>query len=286
MARPLRIEFPGALYHVTARGNRRERIYVDDADRLAWLNLFGNVCDRYRWLCYAWCLMENHYHIVIETKEANLAAGMRHLNGVYTQKTNHRHERVGHVFQGRYKGILVQKESHLLELSRYVVLNPVRAGLVSRVEDWPWTSYHAMIRPPKSPHWLHTDFLLAQFGTRRSQAVRQYIDFVRAGAQLPPIWQHLRGQIYLGSEPFMEAMRAVGPGAYDEDDRLREIPRLQRKITCIPLAQYSKHYTNRKHAMAAAYRSGDFTMREIASAFGVHYATVSRAFREMYDCKT
>lgn len=101
MARPLRIEFPGALYHVTARGNRRERIYVDDADRLAWLNLFGNVCDRYRWLCYAWCLMENHYHIVIETKEANLAAGMRHLNGVYTQKTNHRHERVGHVFQGR-----------------------------------------------------------------------------------------------------------------------------------------------------------------------------------------
>ena len=134
MARPLRIELSGGLYHVTSRGDRREDIYFSEADREAWLALFAQVCARFNWICHAYCLMTNHYHLIIETPEGNLANGMRQLNGVYTQIVNRAHGRVGHVFQGRYKAILVDKESYLLELVRYVVLNPVRAGMVDNVQ--------------------------------------------------------------------------------------------------------------------------------------------------------
>ena len=141
MARPLRIEFPGALYHVTSRGNARQDIALDDEDRAAFLAVLAEARERFAWLVHAYCLMGNHYHLMVETPEANLSRGMRQLIGVYTQRFNRRHGRVGHLFQGRYKAILVERESYLLELCRYVVLNPVRAGLVARVEDWRWSSY-------------------------------------------------------------------------------------------------------------------------------------------------
>ena len=160
MARPLRIEIAGGLYHVTSRGDRREEIYLTDVDREAWLDIFGEVCRRYHWVCHAYCLMTNHYHIVVETVEGNLSKGMRHLNGVYTQWFNRTHGRIGHVFQGCYKGILVEKDSYLLELARYVVLNPVRARMVADVRIWTpprlqvtglwqWARLHTYIRPHK-----------------------------------------------------------------------------------------------------------------------------------------
>jgi REP element-mobilizing transposase RayT len=130
MARPLRLEFAGALYHVTARGDRKEPIFEDDRDCQQFLLLQNEVCDTYNWICYAYCLMSNHYHLLIETADANLTKGMSQLNGVYTQNFNRRHDRVGHVFQGRYKTILGEKQSYLLELARYIVLNPVRARMV------------------------------------------------------------------------------------------------------------------------------------------------------------
>jgi REP element-mobilizing transposase RayT len=130
VARPLRIEFPGALYHVTSRGDRQEPVYEDDEDRRTHLGILGAVVERYGWLCYAYCLMGNHYHRVIETSEGNLSKGMRHLNGVYTQVWNRRHRKVGHLFQGRYEAILIDKDSYWLQVSRYVVVNPVRAGMV------------------------------------------------------------------------------------------------------------------------------------------------------------
>ena len=139
MARPLRLEFAGGLYHVTSRGERREDIFTGDEDRLAWRGIFADVCERFNWVCHAYCLMSNHYHIVVETVEGNLAQEMRQLNGVYTQYVNRTHARVGHVFQGRYKAIQDEKDAYLLELSRYVVLNPVRAGMVARAEDWQWS---------------------------------------------------------------------------------------------------------------------------------------------------
>ena len=145
MSRPLRIEFSGALYHVTARGNRRESIFLDDGDQARFLDVLGEVCRHFNWQLHAYCLMTNHYHLLIETPDGNLSKGMRQLNGVYTQRFNRTHGRVGHVFQGRFKGILVQKESYLLELARYIVLNPVRAGMVPFAQDWPWSSYRATV---------------------------------------------------------------------------------------------------------------------------------------------
>ena len=128
MSRPLRIEFAGAVYHVTSRGNGRKPIFRDDVDRRSFLEVLHKVNQRHHWICHAYCLMTNHYHLVIETPEGNLSRGMRQLNGVYTMYFNRRHRTVGHVFQGRFKAILVERESYLLEVCRYVVLNPVRAG--------------------------------------------------------------------------------------------------------------------------------------------------------------
>ena len=272
MARPLRIELSGGLYHVTSRGDGREAIYFSDADRRAWLELLGTVCERFNWVCHAYCQMTNHYHIVIETPEANLAQGMRQLNGVYTQHVNRTHGRVGHVFQGRYKAILVEKDSHLLELARYVVLNPVRAGMVKTAGAWRWSSYRATTGEEQAPAWVQTDWILGQFAARRRAAVPRYVDFVRAGVGLPSLWEGLRGQIYLGSDAFVEAMqkRLVGR------ERLDEIPRAQRRPFAKPLAHYAKQH-DRQRAMALAYLSGDHTMKAIAEYFGVHYSTVSRA---------
>lgn len=148
MARPLRLEFPHALYHVTSRGDRREDIFHTDADRQAWLAVLGQVCRRFNWVVQAYCLMSNHYHLLVQTPEGNLSAGMRQLNGVYTQQVNRAYGRVGHVFQGRFKAVLVDEESYLLELARYVVLNPVRAG-----GEWGQVLYSNRHRNPPRISW-------------------------------------------------------------------------------------------------------------------------------------
>lgn len=275
MARPLRIELAGGLYHVTSRGDRREDIYLNEADRKAWLELLGEVCGRCNWVCHSWCQMTNHYHIVVETVEGNLAQGMRQLNGVYTQIVNRSHGRVGHVFQGRYQAILVEKERHLLELARYVVLNPVRAGMVCDVTDWPWSSFAAMIGAQDRPEWLQTDWILGQFAGDRWQAVERFIDFVQAGVGLSSVWNDLRGQVFLGSESFRERMLCMSNRA-----AISEIPRTQRRPPAKPLSEYRDRYDGSpKSAMVAAYASGDYTMQQIAVFFGVHYATVSRAIK-------
>lgn len=274
MTRPLRIELAGGLYHVTSRGDRREDIYLDDGDRLLWLEVLGETCRRFNWICHAWCQMTNHYHLLVETVEGNLSDGMRHLNGVYTQAVNRKYRRVGHVFQGRYKAILVAKDSHLLELSRYVVLNPVRAGMVGDPRDWPWSSYRSMVRRADTPVWLQTDWLLGQFGSTRDLAVRAWVDFVRAGVGLPSIWAGLRNQVFLGDEEFVRQ-------ALEQSERLdvTEIPRTQRRAPAKDLEHYQKTTSSIPEAMCAAFASGGYTMAEIARYFRVHYSTVSRAVR-------
>src|SRR3972149_972326 len=236
MARPLRRELSGGVYHVTSRGDGREDIYLSDSDREAWLEVFGQVCERFNWVCHAWCQMTNHYHILIETPEANLAQGMRQLNGVYTQRFNRAHERVGHVFQGRYKAILVERDSYLLELARYVVLNPLRAKMVKRLEAWPWSSYRATCGQADAPAWLQTDWILAQFGQRRSSAIAKYVSFVHEGARLPSIWTQLQGQIYLGSESFIRKKKAK----IKRKPALDEIPRAQRRAITQSLADFEQ----------------------------------------------
>jgi putative transposase len=275
MARPLRLELAGALYHVTSRGDGREDIYLSDADRLAWLETLGQVCARFNWVCHAYCLMTNHYHIVIETPDANLSKGMRQLNGVYTQLFNRAHRRVGHVFQGRFKAILVEKDSYLLELARYVVLNPLRAKMVRRLGQWPWSSYPATCGQVPTPAWLQTDFVLSQFGAQRARARKKYIAFVHEGKGLPSVWDGLRGQIYLGSEVFIRKMQSE----IDKKPSLTEIPRAQRRALAKELAEYASAH-DRDDAMALAYLSGHHTMAAIAEHFDVHYTTVSRLVKK------
>jgi len=271
MARPLRLELAGGLYHITSRGDGGEDIYLDETDRLAWLDVFAQVCQRFNWVCHAWCQMSNHYHLLIETPEANLAQGMRQLNGVYTQSFNRRHARRGHVFQGRYKAIIVERDSYLLELARYVVLNPLRAHMVKRLEHWPWSSYLATCAQADQPPWLQTDWILAQFGQQRARALAKYVQFVHEGARLPSVWAQLHGQIYLGSEPFVKKMQA----RVDKKPTTTEIPRAQRRALTRALLDYEDRYP-RNQAIALAYLSGQHTMAAIAEHFEMHYTTVSR----------
>ena len=282
MARPIRIEYAGALYHVTSRGDRREDIYLDDEDRLIGLSVFSDVCSRFNWRCHAWCLMDNHYHIVVETIDGNLSQGMRQLNGVFTQKSNRRHGRVGHVFQGCYKAVLVQKECYLLELGRYVVLNPIRAGMVSDMLDWKWSSYLAMVGDEPATDWLEMDWVLNHFGRSRQSAVVNYQNFVRDGIGLPPIWNGLKKQIFLGDEQFVDKAITqidIVDGSLD----LREVPRMQRRKQAKSLSWYEEHFSLRNDAIVNAYASGDYSMKAIADWFKVHYSTVSRVIRKAED---
>ena len=275
MTRPLRLQYCGALYHVTSRGDRREDIYHDAHDREIWLDVLGHVCDRHNWVVHCYCLMTNHYHLLVETPDGNLSVGMRQLNGQYSRNFNRRHDLVGHLFQGRYKAILVQKESYLLELTRYIVLNPLRAKMVEKIEDWPWSSYPATVGLASASDWLDSDWILSQFHKQRSQAVSAYNDYIQAGlGQLSPL-SKTRYSLLLGDNTFVE--RHCEPSNLTD---LRETSKAHKRALALPLEEYCRRYPDRDEAMARAYLSGVFTMAEIGRYFGVHYMTVSRAVRD------
>jgi len=206
MARPLRIEFPGAVYHVTSRGNANQAIFIDDKDRGRFLDVLLIVVERFNWFCHAYCLMESHFHLLIETPNGNLSKGMRELNGVYTQGFNQRYRRVGHLYQGRYKAIIVEKDNHLLSLCRYVVLNPVRVGLIKGPEKWRWSSYGATIGVVKRPPFLTIDWILSQFGGRKRVAMEKYRKFVMEWMDKESPWETLKGQIFWGTEEFIKQL--------------------------------------------------------------------------------
>jgi REP element-mobilizing transposase RayT len=280
MARPLRIQYPGALYHVTSRGNGRHPIFRDDVDRKTFLDLFNTVTEDSRWLCHGYCLMTNHYHLVIETLEPNLSAGMRQLNGVYTMRFNWRHRTVGHVFQGRFKAILVQRESHLLEVCRYVVLNPVRTQDVKKPEEWKWSSYLGTAGLAEPNDCLMVDWVLGQFGKTRGFAEKGYRRFVRAGIGGGCIWGEVKGQSVLGEDSFVKELEPYTKGAKE----FKEIPRTQRYLNRPSLDQLflrrmtrDKEWRNRK--ILEAGRDWAYTQKEIADCLGMHYSTVSRILK-------
>jgi REP element-mobilizing transposase RayT/AraC-like DNA-binding protein len=179
MSRPPRVQACGAFYHVTSRGNRRARIYADDFDYAAWLGMLGEAVARFQFIIHCYCLMPNHYHVVIETPLGNIAEGMHYLNGKYFQYFNRKHKLTGHVSQGRYHAELIQRDVHLMELARYVVRNPVRAGLVDAAEHWAWSSYRSALGLAPVPLWLTLNFLLGQFGkadaAQRAAAYRLFV---------------------------------------------------------------------------------------------------------------
>ena len=278
MARPLRIEHPGAVYHVTSRGNAREAIFLADADRRKFLAVLADTVEKYNWLCHAFCLLDNHYHLVIETPDPNLSLGMRQLNGVYTQSFNRTHQRVGHVFQGRYKAVLVEKGSHLLELCRYVVLNPVRAGMVAKPDAWKWSSYKSTAYSTTVPEYLTIDWVLGEFAEKTVTARQRYRKFVADGlADQERPWKKLVGQIFLGSESFVARME----GLLGDRREIGEIPRAQRYPGRPPLDQLFTDTQvagrqQRNQRMVESHITYGYTLKEIADFLGVHYTTVSK----------
>jgi putative transposase len=280
MARPLRIEFDGAVYHVTSRGNERKAIFKNDADRKLFLDTLAQVNGRFHWMCHAYCLMNKHYHLVIETPDGNLSKGMRQLNGVYTQAFNRRHRRPGHVFQGRFKAIVVQKDSHFLEVCRYVVLNPLRARAVREPGAWTWSSYRATAGGERGHPCLTVDEVLSEFGRRRGPAEEKYREFVRDGIGRDSLWEDLKGQSLLGEEGFVEGLIPH----VTEKRQIREIPRGQRYIgrpSLMDLFRAKDRKFTRDRKIVDAVKKYGYSQIEIANYLKLHYSTVSRLLNEL-----
>jgi len=228
--------------------------------------------------------MSNHYHLLIETLDGNLSTGMGQLNGVYTQKFNKRHGRVGHIFQGRFKAILVQKESYLLELCRYVVLNPVRAKLVSYPEEWKWSSYLATIGIVKKPKFLSSDWILTQFGHDLVSARRGYREFVLAGLKKESLWKELGGRIFLGKESFIEEVKGFLKGK----ESIKEIPRIERLVGRPALNEIFGEMKKKPlggQKIYVAHVQYGYTLKEIGDFLRVHYSTVSKTLKKVRSGK-
>lgn len=215
MARPLRIEYAGARYHLMSRGDRREDIFLEEKDRRLFLRLLGETCAKTGWQVHAYCLMSNHWHAVVETPQPNLATGMRWLLGTYTQGFNRRHGQWGHLFGGRYKAQLIDERTphYLVEACDYVHLNPKRAGLVAAgapLQEYPWSSYPAYLRPRLRPGWLRTDRVLGEHGLQ-SDSARSRREFSRRMEAICPVdlageYEPLRRGWKLGAEDFRDRL--------------------------------------------------------------------------------
>lgn len=276
MARPLRIEFPGALYHLTTRGNARQDVFLDDQDRRTFLQVLDKTLSDYNGICHAYCLMTNHYHLLLETPEGNLSQIMKQVNGIFTQRFNRRHQRVGHVFQGRFKSIVVDKDPYLLELCRYIVLNPVRSGMVSDPGKYAWSSYRATAGKAKAPEFLSTDWILRQFGETRTRARTEYRRFVLAGVGGESPWKKLTGQSFLGGAEFLERLSPYlrQKAALKE---IRSVDRLANRPSLQALFAESarKNKPLRNQTMRTAHFEHGYRQKEIADHLGLHYTTVS-----------
>lgn len=224
MPRPPRLEYPGALYHVTARGVQRGDIFLDDHDRRALLKYLGRALEEGHARAFAYCFMGNHYHLVLQTSLPNLSPLMQRINSGFCQAVNRRHDRSGHLLEGRFKAFVVDRDNYLLEVCRYVDLNPVRAGLVESPLQWRWSSYASHVGSAPVPPWLATaelhdvlTGLAAETDLQRHAARRSYAEWVAAGRGVRLWTASLRDGLYLGDEAFAERMKraasSTGVGA-------------------------------------------------------------------------
>ncbi len=214
MGRPLRIEYPGAVYHVTSRGNERKSIFLSDEDRKAFFDILAEYHDRYGILIHGYILMDNHYHLIVETPEGNLLKVMHGINSRYTAYFNRAYRRSGHLFQGRYKAILVDKDIYLVELSRYIHLNPVRAGMAGKPEQYAWSSYRGYIGKGKAETWVEHAWILGQFGKDSKEAQRNYKKYVEKDmtGEEPSPFETLWGQVILGGDEFRKKIQGILKG--------------------------------------------------------------------------
>jgi putative transposase len=277
MARPLRIQFPGALYHVTARGNAKQKIFLNKDDFNHFLTILCKVTKRYHLILHCYCLMHSHYHLLIKTPEGNLSQGIRQLSGTYTQHFHKKYQTVGHLFQGRCKSILVAKENHLLELSRYISLNPLRANLVEDPKDWPWSSYLPFIGLAQGISCLSTSWILSQLGADQKSARISYQDLVLSGIHTESPLKQVRGQIFLGSEYFLAEMEQF----LAQKEPVTEIPKQQLYATRPSLEQILQTNKKRGRKIYQAHQEYGCTLKEIAEYLGLHYTTISKLIKKI-----
>jgi len=273
MARPLRIEYAGAVYYATTRGNAGGDIYLDDVDRMRFLEVLANTVERFGWICYAYCLMTNHYHLLIETPQPNLSRGMKHLNGVYTQWFNRRHSRSGPLVQGRFKSIVVEKEIYLLELARYIVLSPIRAKMVRSTRDWRWSSFRATAGQVKPPEFLTTSWLLSQFGKGRTAAALTYRDFVKRGKGID-VWRDTTASALLGSDSFVQSLRPLLRDI-EENREIGSDARLATRPSLRKLFSDVSDKATRNERIHAAVREHQYKLQEVGDHLGLCYSTIS-----------
>jgi putative transposase len=277
VARPLRIVYSGAIYHLIARGNNRQRCFLEEDDFLLFLETLRPVLERFSWLLYAYCLLDNHYHLEVETQLPNLPAGMRQLNGLYAQAFNRIHRRCGHVFESRYRAVLIERETHLREVARYIVLNPVRAGICTDPGAYRWSSYRATLGEVEPEVPLALERLLSQFGDDPALARMRYREFVEEGIG-EALEEHVRGE-RLGSDGFLRER-------FGHEPPLPEIPRVQVEPLPPPLDEI---FAREPLPVERAYRCHGYTIGQIAAHLGCHYSTVSRRLRReesLAKCKT
>jgi REP element-mobilizing transposase RayT len=295
MGRPLRVEYTGALYHITSRGNERKKIFLDDGDRKKFLAILEDYHNRYGILIHSYVLMDNHYHLILETPKGNLLKVMHGLNGGYTGYFNRKYGRSGHLFQGRYKGIIIDKDSYLIPLSRYVHLNPVRARVAERPEHYRWSSYSGYIGRSKEYNWVEYSWVLSQFGSRRLGARRKYREYTEQALRkkIENPLKSVHSQVILGGEEFVRRIRGMVTGKglsheIIERKRLLEYPRLEEVVRVVGkafkidegviLAKGGRGNTARKVALYLAQRYTGLSNEVIGDFFGgIHYSAVSQA---------
>ncbi len=286
MARPIRIEYPGAFYHVTARGNEGKKIFTGTQDCRAFFSCLESVNRRYQAVIHVYCLMNNHYHLLLETPGGNLSQILQHINGTYTRYFNIRRKRSGHLFQGRYKAILVDPEAYATELSRYIHLNPIRAGLTGRPEEYPWSSYRYYVSRRDKPDWLTVDLILGYFSRNPSVSQKDYHDFVFAlvDRKYESPLRDATASTILGSKDFVHAIKERYVAGRKPDRNLPALTELSKfpilEILRATEGEWGKdNPLTKKAALNLCHRYSGRTLREIGSYFSIGESAVSQASR-------
>lgn len=271
MARPLRIEFPGALYYISSVGNGGNNIFKDSEDGNLLLEALEGVCIRFNWKCLAFSFLSDCYHLVIETPQANLSKGMRQLNGTYTQNYNRRHDIGGHVFQGRYKSILVQRDKFLVPLIKEIFLFPLNAGFVKNPREFKWASCKYLYEKEEAPNWLESSWFSEGFNSVED------LDHYIMDGETPHILAQTRKQIYLGDDDFiLDVQKKI-----DEEGLSKEIPRTQiTKPVSKTYSEILKRSRNQDEAIAKTYLTGNYTLKQIGDYIGLHYSGISKIVSE------
>ncbi len=285
MARPLRIEFPGAFYHITSRGNKRHNIFTNHEDRNLWINILAKVVKIHGWICYAFCLMDNHYHLVIQTPHGDLSKGMRDLNGMYTQFFNETHQTTGHIYQGRYKAFVIEKGEYFFEAIRYTVLNPVRANMVKHAKEWPWSSYKVTAYGNKMYPFVDQKLIskhFSRYSKTENLSRERFRKFVQEGIDKDSPFKDARHGTILGSDRFMFEIWEQ----YVEKEEEPEVKLDERRIARPSLEEIFKEVKTmqeRNDAIVFARMRCRYSITAIAKHLKMHRSTVSVLFKE--NCK-